>query len=136
MIETKGYVTEEDIDETYVADLVAKITPLMQQISGEVNPIDEITIESTIYKVLIYINDLVLPKALFLTVAEMGARQLSEYKDGLSSERSEGAIKKIQRGGFTQEFETKQGNTSVPRGTQFMQDYVKMLNRFRRLRTI
>ncbi|MGR5980247.1 hypothetical protein ACT7DJ_28230 [Bacillus cereus] len=136
MIETKGYITDEDIDEAYVADLVAKITPMMQQISGEVNPIDEITIESTIYKVLIYINDLILPKALFLTVAEMGARQLSEYKEGLSSERSEGAVKKVQRGGFTQEFETKQSATSIPRGTQIMQDYAKYLNRFRRMRTI
>lgn len=133
---TVGFITEEDLDPVYIAGIVTELTPILQGLTGEVNPVDEFTLESTIYKVLIYINGLVLPKALYSTVVEMSARQLSEYKDGLSSERTEGAVKKVQRGGFVQEFETKQSATSVPRGTQIMQDYIKFLNKFRKMRSI
>lgn len=133
---TKGYVTEEDIDHVYVKGIVTELTPILQALTKEVNPVDEFTLESTIYKVLIYINGLVLPKALYSTIVEMSARQLSEYKEGLSSERSEGAVKKVQRGGFSQEFETKQSATAVPRGSQFMQEYKAFLNKFRKMRSI
>jgi len=133
---TKGFINDEDLDPIYIAQLVSDIKPMLQGITGKTTAMDEILLESTITKVLIYINGLVLPKALYLTVAEMCARQLVDYEGGLTSEKGEGAVKKVQRGGFTQEFETKQASSSIPRGTQFMQDYVKFLNRFRKMRTI
>lgn len=133
---TKGYVNYEDIDETYVAEQVQAILPRMERITKKTDPLQADIIEETIYKVLIYINSLILPKALYGVIAEMSARQLADYETGLTSERGEGAVKKVQRGGFSQEFETKQASSSIPRGTQFMQDYVKFLNRFRKMRTI
>jgi hypothetical protein len=133
---TKGYITEEDIDPAYMTSLVVAIKPKLIAIAKKDDPIFDDVIESTIYKVLIYINSIVLPKALHFTVAEMCARQLIDYETGLTSEKGEGAVKKVQRGGFSQEFETKQASSSIPRGTQFMQDYAKFLNRFRKMRTI
>lgn len=134
MTVTKGYVTDEDIDQSYLDGIVAEIVPLLQGITGKVNPLDNIVVESTVTKVLIYINGLVLPKALYLTVAEMSARQMAEYDKGLNTSNDEGFVKKVARGGFSQEFEKSSG--AVPRGTQIMQDYVKFLNRFRKMRTI
>lgn len=134
MTVTKGYVTDEDISPVYLEATVNEIVPLLQKITGKVDTLDSIIVESTIIKVLIYINGLVLPKALYLTVAEMSARQISEYAKGLDTSHDEGFVKKVARGGFSQEFEKSGG--AVPRGTQVMQDYVKYLNRFRKMRTI
>ncbi|WDS60623.1 hypothetical protein BC7_00026 [Bacillus phage BC-7] len=134
MTVTKGYVTDEDIDPVYLKSVVDAIVPLMQGITGKVETLDNIIVESTVTKVLIYINGLILPKALYLTVAEMSARQVAEYAKGLDTSEDTGFVKKVARGGFSQEFEKSGG--AVPRGTQIMQDYVKYLNRFRKMRTI
>ena len=140
MTVTRGFVQEEDISEEYVAELIDKILPRLLRLTKREAPDDVALqrdiIEDTIYKVLMYINGLILPRALFNVVAEMSARMLADYDTGLSSEKGEGAVKRVQRGGFTQEFETKQDSASTPRGTLFLSDYKPLLNKFKKMRSI
>ncbi|WKV24094.1 hypothetical protein PSYJYH_000059 [Bacillus phage PSYJ-YH] len=130
-----GFVTEDDIDPAYITAKVADLVPELQSITGKVTSRDSFIVKSTLYKVLIYINNTKIPMALDDTIIEICARQLAEYEDGLSSKK-DGVVKRIQRGGFTQDIDTTTNDKAIPRGTQFMQDYAKFLNRFRRMRTL
>lgn len=135
----KGYITEEDVDKDYLKDLIEELLPIVKQIGKQPDENEELikyALKSTIYKVLIYINRVDLPEPLKNTVIEMVCRQLIEYLEGLETSKPQDVVKKIQRGGFTQEFETKGTSANVPRGTLFMSDYVKYLNKFRRVRFV
>ncbi|HDR7275043.1 TPA: hypothetical protein QCX06_002096 [Bacillus paranthracis] len=130
-----NFVTEDDIDAEYVAETVSRLTPILQGLTGKKTSQDEFLLRSTMYKVLIYINNTKLPIALEDTLVEMSARQLAEYEDGLSSKKG-AVVKRIARGGFTQDLDTTTNDKAVPRGTQFLQDYSKILNRYRRMRIL
>lgn len=130
-----NFVTEDDIDASHVNDVVTRLLPILQGLKGKATPQDSFLLRSTVYKVLIYINNTQLPIALEDTVVEMCARQAAEYEDGLSS-RKGAVVKRVQRGGFTQDLDTTTNDKAVPRGTQFLQDYSKILNRYRRMRIL
>ncbi|ARO62406.1 Uncharacterized protein B5E38_4985 [Bacillus cereus] len=131
----KPYPTEEEISPEYVQEVAERLLPELRELTGKETSKDMFLLRSVIKKVLIHCNRLDFPAALDETVIEMCARQYPEYERGLTSERN-GVVKRVQRGGFTQDIDTAAAEVVIPRGTQFMSDYIKYLNRFRRMKVI
>jgi len=137
----RGYITDEyaDIEPWYLDEVkteIRKLVDILVTYEPSQAPIVDASIESTIYKALVYMNRLELPKPLHFVTAELVARQLPDYFGGLKNDKPQGVVKKVQRGGFMEEYETKGSEANTPRGTLFTSDYIKYLNKYRRLRTI
>lgn len=137
----REYITDDgsNVDEAYLDNLIVEIRNLVDALvtyEPAQAPIVDASIKSTILKALIYINRIDLPKPLYLVTAELVARQLPDYFNNLKNDKPQGVVKKVQRGGFMEEYETKGTEANTPRGTLFTSDYIKYLNKYRRLKTI
>lgn len=132
---TRQFIADTDPSPEYIQAVAEKLLPDLEALTEKESPKNLFILKSTIMKVLVYCNRVDLPVPLEEVVIEMCARQLVDYEKGLSSEKT-GVVKRIQRGGFTQDVDTASSDVAIPRGTQFMSDYVRYLNRYRRMKTI